>query len=151
MSTIPESIRLLFEASIERDGDRYVVPIPEELVQNGSLDETELYRIALLDGATSTAASSGRPSSTQGSGSEQPSTQSTSTSTSSRSRPNAQSPPVSEGEIRSVTIETLGDQGDGLARVERGFIVIVSGTEPGDEVEVEITDVKETVAFAEPI
>ena len=62
-----------------------------------------------------------------------------------------QTPPVAEGEVRSVTINTLGDQGDGIAKVERGFILIVPGTQPGDQVEVEITDVKETVAFAEPV
>lgn len=48
-----------------------------------------------------------------------------------------------------MTIETLGDQGDGIAKVERGFIVIVPGTQPGDQADVEITDVKESVAFAE--
>jgi len=53
--------------------------------------------------------------------------------------------------VRTVSIDTLGDQGDGIAKVERGFIVIVPGTKPGDRVEVEITDVKETVAFAETV
>ena len=62
-----------------------------------------------------------------------------------------QGPPVEEGETRSVSIDTLGDQGDGIAKVERGFIVIVPGTKPGDKLDVEITDVQETVAFAEPI
>ena len=62
-----------------------------------------------------------------------------------------QGPPVEEGEVRTVSIDTLGDQGDGIAKVERGFIVIVPGTKPGDRVEVEITDVKETVAFAETV
>jgi len=60
-------------------------------------------------------------------------------------------PPVEEGEQRTVEIEDLGDQGDGLARVERGFVVIVPDTEQGERVTVEITDVRENVAFAEVV
>ena len=56
-------------------------------------------------------------------------------------------PPVSEGERRTVTVETLGDEGDGIAKVERGYVVIVSGAEPGDTVTVEITNVRENVSF----
>jgi predicted RNA-binding protein with TRAM domain len=53
-----------------------------------------------------------------------------------------------EGEVRDVTIETTGDQGDGIAKVERGYVVIVPGGQPGDELSVEIEQVKENVAFA---
>ena len=56
-------------------------------------------------------------------------------------------PPVSEGERRTVTVETLGDEGDGIAKVERGYVVIVSDAEPGDTVTVEITNVRENVSF----
>ena len=58
-------------------------------------------------------------------------------------------PPVSEGVIREVTIESLGDQGDGIAKTDRGYVLIVPGARPGDEVTVEITNVRENVAFAE--
>jgi predicted RNA-binding protein with TRAM domain len=47
-----------------------------------------------------------------------------------------------------VTIETTGDQGDGIAKVERGYVVIVPDGQPGDELSVEIEQVKENVAFA---
>ncbi|SDD77190.1 Predicted RNA-binding protein, contains TRAM domain [Natrinema hispanicum] len=57
-------------------------------------------------------------------------------------------PPVEEGEVRDVTIETVGDQGDGIAKVERGYVVIVSGAQPGDEPTIEIEQVQENVAFA---
>lgn len=57
-------------------------------------------------------------------------------------------PPVDEGEVRDVTIETVGDQGDGIAKVERGYVVIVPGAQPGDEPTVEIEQVQENVAFA---
>ena len=62
-----------------------------------------------------------------------------------------QGPSVEGGDARSITIDTLGDQGDGIAKVERGFIVIIPGTQPADRVDVEITDVKENVAFSEPV
>lgn len=60
-----------------------------------------------------------------------------------------QRPPVTEGETRDVVIEDTGEQGDGITRVERGFVVIAPDTEPDEHVEIEITDVRENVAFAE--
>jgi predicted RNA-binding protein with TRAM domain len=59
--------------------------------------------------------------------------------------------PVEEGEERTVEIEDIGEQGDGITRVERGFVVIVPDTEQGERVTVEITDVRENVAFAEVV
>ncbi|MBX0288371.1 TRAM domain-containing protein [Halomicroarcula sp. F28] len=140
MTEISDSLRLLFETSVEDEGDRYTVAIPPELVENGSIETGTSYRVALLaaeeDEQTETAPAQEAPSSV------------------SRADPapsHEQGPPVEEGEVRTVSIDTLGDQGDGIAKVERGFIVIVPGTKPGDRVEVEITDVKETVAFAETV
>jgi predicted RNA-binding protein with TRAM domain len=60
-------------------------------------------------------------------------------------------PPVEEGEQRTVEIEDIGDQGDGITRVERGFVVIVSDTDQGERVTIEITDIRENVAFAEVV
>ena len=153
MVEMSDSLRLLFETSLEDDGDRYVVPIPDELVENGSVSVDESYRIALLTTADAADRSNGavesaRDSTGTGNGSAETELSGTTSPTSDRQM---QGPPVEEGEVRSVTIDTLGDQGDGIAKVERGFIVIVSGTQPGDQVDVEITDVKDTVAFAEPV
>ena len=100
----------------------------------GALTVDETYRIALLDSsseAESTSQPSPRHPASQGS---------TSYDTS--------GPPVDEGEVRDVTIETVGDQGDGIAKVERGYVVIVPGAQPGDEPTVEIEQVQENVAFA---
>ncbi|ADJ16507.1 hypothetical protein C497_01520 [Halalkalicoccus jeotgali B3] len=47
-----------------------------------------------------------------------------------------------------MTIDTLGDQGDGITRVKRGFVVIVPDAEPDEEVTVEIETVQSNVAFA---
>ena len=42
----------------------------------------------------------------------------------------------------------VGDQGDGIAKVERGYVVIVPDALPGDELTVQIDQVQENVAFA---
>jgi predicted RNA-binding protein with TRAM domain len=46
-----------------------------------------------------------------------------------------------------VTIETVGDQGDGITKVERGYVVIVPGDQLGDEQTVEIEQVQKNVTF----
>ncbi|MFC6723572.1 TRAM domain-containing protein [Halobium palmae] len=150
MADIPDSLRLLFETSLERDGDRYVVPVPSELVDDGALSPEESYRIALLASVGSETGASARRAESAESASDGSDSDDRAESTR-RDDAGMQSPPVEEGEVRSVVVDTLGDQGDGIARVERGFIVIIPGTKPGDEVDVEITDVKQTVAFAEPV
>lgn len=139
MTEISDSVRLLFETSIEDNDGKYSVTIPDELVENGTVATDEPYRVALL--STDTA----EPTAPE------PEPERAQTSKPEPRTPQAQGPPVAEGETRTVEIDTLGDQGDGIAKVERGFIVIVPGTKPGDRVEVEITDVKETVAFAETV
>ena len=40
------------------------------------------------------------------------------------------------------------DQGDGIAKIDRGYVVIVPGTRQDDEVTVEIENARENVAFA---
>lgn len=52
-------------------------------------------------------------------------------------------PPVTEGEHRTVEIETVGDQDDGIARVKRGFVIILPDTDPHECVEAEITSIRE--------
>ena len=48
-------------------------------------------------------------------------------------------------------VESLGDQGDGIAKVERGYIVIVPDVHPGDELTVRINRTQDNVAFASVI
>jgi len=43
---------------------------------------------------------------------------------------------------------TLGDQGDWIAKVERGYVVIIPGTQPGEQPTVEVEQVRENMAFA---
>lgn len=58
-----------------------------------------------------------------------------------------QAPPVSEGDIVAVSIESVGDKGDGVARID-GFVVFVEGAKKGQLLKVRITKVLSSVAFA---
>ena len=128
---VPDQLQCLFSSTIrERDGS-YVVELPEQEVQLGNVKPGETYRLALL------------PTSTTG-------TESDAAADTGREHA-SQRPPVSEGDQRTVEIEDIGDQGDGITRVERGFVVIVPETDPGERVEIEITDVQDTVAFADVV
>ncbi|GGO02464.1 MULTISPECIES: 23S rRNA (uridine(2552)-2'-O)-methyltransferase [Haloarcula] len=57
--------------------------------------------------------------------------------------------PVREGEVVEVTIEDIGEEGDGIAKVEN-FTLFVSGVEKGETLEVRVDDVKPRYAFAQP-
>ncbi|WP_253738607.1 23S rRNA (uridine(2552)-2'-O)-methyltransferase [Halohasta salina] len=58
--------------------------------------------------------------------------------------------PVATGDELEVEIVDVGDEGDGIAKVD-DFTVFVSGAETGDSVTVRITDVKPQFAFAERV
>lgn len=60
------------------------------------------------------------------------------------------SPPVKEGEVYDVKIESLGREGDGIAKVEN-FVVIVPNTQVDDTVQIRITKVSRRVAFGDVI
>ncbi|MDX1748316.1 MAG: TRAM domain-containing protein [Halobacteriales archaeon] len=134
MVEVPDSLRSVFSATVqERDG-AYVLEVPRGEVDHGAVEPGRTYRVAVLAAASgSTAARDAHSSAGNG-----------------RSRgPNGvPEPPVEEGEVRDVTIETLGDQGDGIAKVERGYVVIVPDARPGDNPTVEIEQVRRNVAFA---
>lgn len=128
---IPSQLRCLFSGTVEERADSYVIEVPKQELQTGTLQANEMYRVALL----SLPADTGSQQSAQKPQKER----------------EPRTPPVEEGEQRTVDIEDLGDQGDGLARVERGFVVIAPDTEVGERVTVEITDVRANVAFAEVV
>jgi predicted RNA-binding protein with TRAM domain len=58
--------------------------------------------------------------------------------------------PVKEGETYRVKIESIGREGDGIAKIE-GFVVFVPGTKVGDELDVRIHKVTRRVAFGEKV
>jgi predicted RNA-binding protein with TRAM domain len=137
MPSIPDSLRSLFSGEIEERDGEYVVRLPASEVENGTLSTGSTYRVGVFDGASGTTTTEAEPApSTDRSRSTKPARGST-----------PPSPPVEEGERRIVEVESLGDQGDGIAKVERGYVLIVPGAEPGDNVEVEIEEVRQNVAF----
>ena len=56
--------------------------------------------------------------------------------------------PVREGETYEVTIENIGEKGDGIAKVD-GYVIIVPKTQKGERVKVKVTAVRGKVSFAE--
>ncbi|MFD1569500.1 TRAM domain-containing protein [Halorubrum laminariae] len=153
MVEITDSLACLFTGEIEERDGEHVVTVPESEIEHGTLEPGKSYRVALIARETAESTSDGSetdPGQTSGrSRSGNGATPGTSSSSATDTAPSG--PPVSEGDIREVTIETLGDKGDGIAKIERGYVVIVPDSEPGDQPTVEITSVRENVSFADVI
>lgn len=129
---IPPKLLTLSSAQIEQQDGSFAIEVPEGEVDLGNIQHDGTYRVAILPGPVT-------------------SDSDTDTGTEPATTHNRSDPPVEEGEQRTVEIESLGDQGDGVTRVERGFVVIVGDTTPGERVTVEITNVRENVAFAKVV
>jgi predicted RNA-binding protein with TRAM domain len=133
MVEIPDSLRSLFTARVEERGGRYLIEVPQSEIEHEAALPGETYRVAILPTPEQATESRDTPTDTSDRDAGPP------------------DPPVDEGEVRDVTIESVGDQGDGIAKVERGYVVIVPDAKPGDQPTVEIEQVKENVAFARVI
>ncbi|MDZ5810926.1 TRAM domain-containing protein [Halorubrum sp. AD140] len=151
MVEITDSLACLFTGEVEeRDGD-HVVAVPSSEIEHGAIAPDETYRVALIqrdggvgsDAPTESEAAASADRDVVGNGDRG--------STARSPVSDAAGPPVSEGDVREVTVETLGDKGDGIAKIERGYVVIVPDSEPGDQPTVEITSVRENVSFAEVV
>lgn len=59
-------------------------------------------------------------------------------------------PPVKEGEEFSVTIEAVGEKGDGIAKKD-GFVLFIPNTKAGECKKIRVTKVLSKVGFAEVI
>ncbi|MWG35462.1 TRAM domain-containing protein [Halomarina oriensis] len=127
---ISEKLLCLFSADVSTEGDRYIVEVPRREIETGSVDPDETYRVALI--ATS-----------EGTTEEE--------TASATTAPGEPQPPVEIGEVRYVEVEDLGKQGDGIARVERGYVIIVPDAEVGERVKIEVTEVKSNFAVGEII
>lgn len=127
---VSDHLLSVFSAQVEQQDGSYVIEIPERELRLGKIDAGGTYRIAVVmtpPGSTEIPASGAKQ------------------------ERGPTGPPVEEGETREVEIEDTGEQGDGIARVERGYVVIVPETEPGERVRITISNVRENVAFAEVI
>ncbi len=132
---ISDKLLCLFNAEVTETEDTYTVEVPRREIDTGSIEPGETYRVALVSREPTSSESS--TSSTSGSRSSRPSSE--------------PQPPVEVGEMRYVEVEDIGKQGDGIARVERGYVIIVPGAEIGERVKVEVTEVKSNFAVGEII
>src|SRR3989338_8272868 len=61
---------------------------------------------------------------------------------------NGEKAPIDVGETYEVTINAVGEKGDGIARV-KGFVLFVPGVQKGEVVKIRVTKVLPKVGFAE--
>lgn len=128
---IPDQLNCLFSATLEANNDSSVIEIPTEEIRLGDLEDGKTYRVAIFPAPKRSGTASSAPEPGREAGPE--------------------TPPVETGDQRDVEIEDIGEQGDGITRVERGFVVIVPDTKQGERVTIEITEVRENVAFADVV
>ncbi|ARS89381.1 TRAM domain-containing protein [Natrarchaeobaculum aegyptiacum] len=128
---ISEKLLCLFSTEVSTEEDRYVIEVPRQEVETGDVEAGEVYRVALISRAEAAEASDANENSSQ--------------------VPSEPQPPVDVGETRYVEIEDIGKQGDGIARVERGYVIIVPGADVGERVKIEVTEVKSNFAVGEII
>ena len=130
---ISDRLLCLFSGNVEERDDSYVVEVPKQELDVGSISAGATYRVALLSDGSQPAQATADATPESGGRSHEP------------------DPPVDEGDRREVEIDAIGDQGDGITRVERGFVVVVPETDQGERVTIEITDVRQNVAFADVV
>lgn len=135
---ISETLQTLYTGTVEQDDGTYQITVPEREIATGTLAEDETYRVALISTVASDVDNTVTTDSIQSTDHED-------------QQQDFEGPPVAEGDRREVEIENLGDQGDGIAKVERGYVVIVPETSIGDRVTVEMRQVRENVAFADVV
>lgn len=126
---ISDQLLCLFNAEVREDDGSYHIEVPEREIGVGSIEPETTYRIALISKEESD----------------------TSAPRETGSAPQDPQPPVEVGEVRYVEIEDIGKQGDGIARVERGYVIIVPGADVGEQVKIEIAEVKPNFAVGEII
>lgn len=128
-----DSIACLYSATVTESDGSYVIDVPDREIELGDVEPGSTIRVAILQDDSEDA-------------------EPVQSTTSAPRRPSDHpEPPVAEGDVRDVTIESTGDQGDGIAKVDRGFVVIVPGARPGDDVTVEIDSVQPNYAVAEVV
>ena len=135
---ISETLQTLYTGTVEHDDGSYHITVPDREIATGTITEDETYRVALISTSASNADDTETTDSIQPADHED-------------QQQDFEGPPVEEGEQREVEIENLGEQGDGIAKVEQGYVVIVPETTIGDSVTVEMRQVRENVAFADVV
>lgn len=139
---VSDNLLCLYSARVTKENGTYTIDVPKREVQQENIESGETYRVAIISTPTK------EPRPEADTESNEPTT---SNATPPQSRDARTQPPVSEGETREVEIKNLGDQGDGIAKIDQGYVVIVPGTEVGERVTIRFDEVRENVAFAEVV
>ena len=153
---IPDELCCLFSSEIEAKDGEYTLTVPTQEIVDGDIQPNDAYRVAILKHPSPAESTKRKTAQEPAKDTERETTQET-VSTTAHDEENSQrqsSPsaaPVEEGDRRTVEIEGVGEKGDGIARVDKGYVVIVPDTEKRDRVTVEINNVTPTVAFAEVV
>jgi len=136
---VSDQLLTLYTGEVAEAADRYVLEVPETEVDIGSIEEGEVYRVAVMPDTSSArdAAST--------------TTEQTSTAQRQPEPEEYDQPPVVEGDERVVEIESTGEEGDGVAKVDRGYVVIVPEASEGDTVRIELNTVRRNVGFADVV
>jgi predicted RNA-binding protein with TRAM domain len=157
----------LFTGRVEERNGEYVLTIPDQEIELGTLQPGDTYQVGVSpsesvppttgDGGEDSTArrvpdtNESRQTAEPAQRRDTPQTASNPDRSRSSSESYSDQPPVAEGETLQVEIESMGEKGDGLARVGPGYVVFVSDTEVGQQPLVRITAVRENVAFAEVV
>ncbi|WP_083252570.1 TRAM domain-containing protein [Haladaptatus sp. W1] len=136
---IPDELRCVFSGKIEAEDGSYTLTVPTREVVDGDIQPDAAYRVGILKHPSS--ADSTEPETAPSTHQEQNHNRQSSHSAA----------PVEEGDHRTVDIDGVGEKGDGIARIDNGYVIIVPDTEKRDRVTVEITNVTPNVAFAEVV
>jgi predicted RNA-binding protein with TRAM domain len=126
---IPDNLLCLFSVRLDEQRGSYVLEVPKQEVTTGDVQVGDVHRVAVFAADTTDA-----------------------TPLTHEAVQNRETfAPVEKGDQRTVDIKDIGDQGDGIARTDRGYVLIIPDTEQGERVTVEVTDVSESVGFADVI
>lgn len=137
---VSDQLLALYTAEVEERSDEYVVRVPENELDIGDINHGDVYRIAVLPQTQSTASTQSTVQSQKPQRRRQPSD--------SEQHPD---PPVQVGDEREVTIESTGEEGDGVAKVDHGYVVIVPDASKGDTVRIRLETVRANVGFADVV
>lgn len=136
MLRIPDKLESIYKVRATRNQDgTLTVEIPEVVDSNLDIEDGELLQVALF--------------STENNPTE------FGVSNAGRSEnghiPDSSDTPVDEGEKREVEVTEKGDKGDGIAKIDDGFVLIVPDADVGEIHRVEVTRVDNRFAFSESI
>lgn len=135
---ISDNLLCLFSAEVDADGDTYTIEIPKREVEIGDISTGETYRIGMLPRQK-------QPKQDVSGDVPHP------TANRQNDQPAQTPPPVGEGDVFDVEIESIGDQGDGIAKVGPGYVLVVPDTEVGEKVTIRVDEATNNVGFADVV